>query len=137
MYFLWYSWNRASTFLNDGVYRNNRYNKGVLAEILEDIMGKGLIPADPVTWKVRRRAIVPAFHKKWLAAMVGLFGDCTERLVDDFDRQVRKRGGGVIIRLYSFRESLQYVFVDYRWERNRLGGNERRPEDKAYDQTYR
>jgi hypothetical protein len=26
-------------------------------------MGKGLIPADPETWTVRRRAIVPAFHK--------------------------------------------------------------------------
>lgn len=29
-------------------------------------MGKGLIPADPATWKVRRRAIVPGFHKRWL-----------------------------------------------------------------------
>ena len=37
-----------------------------MAEILEDIMGKGLIPADPVTWTSRRRAIVPAFHKRWL-----------------------------------------------------------------------
>lgn len=26
-------------------------------------MGKGLIPADFETWKPRRRAIVPAFHK--------------------------------------------------------------------------
>ncbi len=26
-------------------------------------MGKGLIPADPETWSVRRRQIVPAFHK--------------------------------------------------------------------------
>ena len=37
--------------------------QGVLAEILEPIMGKGLIPADPETWSVRRRQIVPAFHK--------------------------------------------------------------------------
>ena len=28
------------------------YCKGMLAEILEPIMGKGLIPADPATWKV-------------------------------------------------------------------------------------
>lgn len=35
------------------------YDKGVLAEILEPIMGKGLIPADLETWKVRRRVIVP------------------------------------------------------------------------------
>ena len=46
------------------------YDKGLLAEILEPIMGKGLIPADPETWKVRRRAIVPGFHKAWLNAMV-------------------------------------------------------------------
>lgn len=30
-------------------------NQGVLAEILEPIMGKGLIPADLDTWKQRRR----------------------------------------------------------------------------------
>ena len=40
------------------------YDKGVLAEILAPIMGKGLIPADPETAKIRRRAIVPGFHKK-------------------------------------------------------------------------
>lgn len=42
---------------------NTKYDKGVLAEILEPIMGKGLIPADPATWSVRRRQIVPGFHK--------------------------------------------------------------------------
>jgi hypothetical protein len=30
----------------------DQYCKGMLAEILEPIMGKGLIPADPYTWKV-------------------------------------------------------------------------------------
>ncbi len=30
----------------------DQYCKGMLAEILEPIMGKGLIPADPATWKV-------------------------------------------------------------------------------------
>jgi cytochrome P450 len=48
------------------------YDKGILAEILEPVMGKGLIPADPETWKVRRKAIVPGFHKAWLNAMVSL-----------------------------------------------------------------
>jgi hypothetical protein len=32
---------------------NDDYCKGMLAEILEPIMGKGLIPTDPVTWKVK------------------------------------------------------------------------------------
>jgi len=29
---------------------NTSYDKGILAEILKPIMGKGLIPADPKTW---------------------------------------------------------------------------------------
>lgn len=33
--------------------------QGVLADILEPIMGKGLIPADLDTWKVRRRGLLP------------------------------------------------------------------------------
>ena len=61
------------------------YDKGVLAEILEPIMGKGLIPADLETWKPRRRAIVPAFHKAYLEAMVQMFGRCTQQAVDKLD----------------------------------------------------
>jgi cytochrome P450 len=62
-----------------------QYCKGMLADILEPIMGKGLIPADPATWKVRRRAIVPGFHKRWLNRMVTLFGDRAQILVDDLE----------------------------------------------------
>jgi cytochrome P450 family 97 subfamily B polypeptide 3 len=61
----------------------DHYCKGMLAEILEPIMGKGLIPADPKTWKVRRRAIVPSFHKRWLNRMIGLFGERSYILVND------------------------------------------------------
>lgn len=63
----------------------DQYCKGMLAEILEPIMGKGLIPADPATWKVRRRAIVPGFHKRWLNRMVTLFCERAEILVDDLE----------------------------------------------------
>jgi len=70
------------------------YDKGVLAEILEPIMGKGLIPADPETWRVRRRALVPGFHKRWLNRMITLFADCGERLNEDIDGVV-DRGGGM------------------------------------------
>ena len=62
-----------------------QYCKGMLSEILEPIMGKGLIPADPATWKVRRRAIVPGFHKKWLNNMISLFADRAQILVDDLE----------------------------------------------------
>ncbi|RID49944.1 hypothetical protein BRARA_H00705 [Brassica rapa] len=40
------------------------YSKGILAEILDFVMGKGLIPADGEIWRRRRRAIVPALHMK-------------------------------------------------------------------------
>jgi len=69
---------------------NTNYDKGLLAEILEPIMGKGLIPADPETWKVRRRAIVPAFHKAWLEHMVGLFGYCNEGLISSLELAAAK-----------------------------------------------
>jgi len=71
-----------------------QYCKGMLAEILEPIMGKGLIPADPVTWNVRRRAVVPAFHKKWLQRMVGLFADSAEILVGDLEGKTKT---GVVV----------------------------------------
>ena len=58
------------------------YDKGVLAEILEPIMGKGLIPADLETWKSRRRQIVPAFHQAYLENCVSMFGDCTEKTIE-------------------------------------------------------
>jgi len=57
------------------------YDKGVLGEVLEDVMGKGLIPADFETWKVRRRAVVPGFHQKWLNFQVSEFGRAGELLV--------------------------------------------------------
>ncbi|GMH58376.1 hypothetical protein TrRE_jg12031, partial [Triparma retinervis] len=68
------------------------YDKGVLAEILEPIMGKGLIPADPQTWKVRRRALVPGFHKRWLNRMIDLFADCGDRLNEDVASCVGRGG---------------------------------------------
>lgn len=44
-------------------------------------MGKGLIPADPETWKVRRRAIVPGFHKAWYNEMIKTFASCNRPLL--------------------------------------------------------
>lgn len=58
------------------------YDKGVLAEVLDEIMGKGLIPADYQTWKLRRRAIAPAFHAKWLSFMTSMFSRVSLSLCD-------------------------------------------------------
>ncbi|PSC75082.1 cytochrome P450 superfamily [Micractinium conductrix] len=60
------------------LHNASNYSKGLLSEILDFVMGQGLIPADGEVWKVRRRAVVPALHKKYLAAMVNMFGECAE-----------------------------------------------------------
>jgi len=65
------------------ILRDNEkgYDKGALALVLEDIMGKGLIPADPETWAKRRRAIAPGFHKLYLQRMVQEFGHANANLI--------------------------------------------------------
>ncbi|KAK8940741.1 hypothetical protein KSP39_PZI010058 [Platanthera zijinensis] len=64
------------------------YDKGVLADILEPIMGKGLIPADLDTWKLRRKVIAPGFHSAFLEAMIKVFIDCSERTVTKFEKLI-------------------------------------------------
>ena len=73
------------------------FSKGVLAEILEPIMGQGLIPAPYAVWKNRRRQLVPGFHKAWLDHMVGLFGDCSVQLTKNLDAEIEKGGGSAVI----------------------------------------
>jgi len=79
------------------ILRDNsvNYDKGILAEILAPVLGKGLIPADPDVWKRRRRVISPAFHKKWLESTLSLFDECTAELVADLRRRCPPGGGGV------------------------------------------
>ena len=38
-------------------------------------------------WKKRRRAVSPAFHREWINRMVGMFGDCADRSVEELDRE--------------------------------------------------
>ncbi|ONK65819.1 uncharacterized protein A4U43_C06F1300 [Asparagus officinalis] len=66
------------------------YDKGVLADILEPIMGKGLIPADIGTWKQRRKVIAPGFHSSFLEAMVKIFTACSERTVLKFENLIER-----------------------------------------------
>ncbi|XP_074370600.1 cytochrome P450 97B2, chloroplastic [Apium graveolens] len=67
------------------------YDKGVLADILEPIMGKGLIPADISTWKQRRRVIAPGFHTLYLETMVKVFTNCSERTVLKLENLLKER----------------------------------------------
>lgn len=62
------------------------YDKGILAEILEPIMGKGLIPADLSTARERRRVISPAFHARWLARMARLITGCGSEMLSSLDK---------------------------------------------------
>ncbi|KAF3320363.1 protein LUTEIN DEFICIENT 5 [Carex littledalei] len=62
------------------------YSKGILAEILDFVMGKGLIPADGEIWRVRRRAIVPALHQKYVAAMISLFSEASCKLCGNLEK---------------------------------------------------
>ena len=39
------------------------FSKGLLSEILDFVMGQGLIPANGEVWKMRRKVIVPSLHK--------------------------------------------------------------------------
>lgn len=64
------------------------YDKGLLAEILEPIMGKGLIPADLETWKIRRRVVTPAFHDQYLKVMTTMFGKCCFETIKKFDQKI-------------------------------------------------
>lgn len=62
------------------------YSKGLLSEILEFVMGNGMIPADGEIWKTRRRVIVPSLHKAYIAAMIKMFGDCTSHATKLLDQ---------------------------------------------------
>ena len=88
---------------------NTMYDKGILAEILAPIMGKGLIPADPETWSVRRRQIVPAFHKAWLEHMVGLFGYCNKPLIDALNQCIEKDHGQAEMETYFCSVALDII----------------------------
>ncbi|KAG9438953.1 hypothetical protein H6P81_019118 [Aristolochia fimbriata] len=75
------------------------YDKGVLADILEPIMGKGLIPADLDTWKQRRRVIAPGFHAMYLEAMAKVFIQCSGKTIENFEKLLereQKTGGNAI-----------------------------------------
>ncbi|XRB13933.1 cytochrome P450 [Pseudoscourfieldia marina] len=66
----------------------NNYTKGLLGEILDFVMGDGLIPADGELWKMRRRTVVPAVHRKYVAAMTEMFSECALRGVDKLDASI-------------------------------------------------
>lgn len=66
------------------VLRNyGKYGKGLVSEVSEFLFGSGFAIAEGPLWTVRRRAVVPSLHKKYLSIMVDrVFCKCAERLVE-------------------------------------------------------
>jgi beta-ring hydroxylase len=77
------------------------------SEILEFVMGQGLIPADGEVWKVRRRAIVPALHKKYVASMVSGHGS--------------SRSGQLAAAAAAAAAGSRHVLADKQWNINLTG----------------
>ncbi|KAJ8622816.1 hypothetical protein MRB53_031345 [Persea americana] len=60
-----------------------KYAKGLVAEVSEFLFGSGFAIAEGPLWTVRRRAVVPSLHKKYLSVIVDkVFCRCAERLVE-------------------------------------------------------
>lgn len=70
------------------------YSKGLLSEILDFVMGQGLIPADGEVWRERRRAVVPALHRRYIESMLGMFGDSALHGASVLERKMIAGGGG-------------------------------------------
>eukprot|EP01018_Ginkgo_biloba_P020263 Gb_11858 [translate_table: standard] len=66
------------------VLRNyGKYAKGLVSEVSEFLFGSGFAIAEGQLWTVRRRAVVPSLHRKYLSVMVdNVFCKCAERLVE-------------------------------------------------------
>ncbi|XAR54734.1 Carotene epsilon-monooxygenase [Bertholletia excelsa] len=69
------------------VLRNyGKYAKGLVSEVSEFLFGSGFAIAEGQLWTVRRRAVVPSLHKKYLSTIVDrVFCKCAERLVEKLE----------------------------------------------------
>ncbi|KAG7027233.1 Carotene epsilon-monooxygenase, chloroplastic, partial [Cucurbita argyrosperma subsp. argyrosperma] len=70
------------------VLRNyGTYAKGLVSEVSEFLFGSGFAIAEGPLWTVRRRAVVPSLHKKYLSVIVDrVFCKCAMRLVEKLQK---------------------------------------------------
>lgn len=70
------------------VLRNyGTYAKGLVSEVSEFLFGSGFAIAEGPLWTVRRRAVVPSLHKKYLSVIVDrVFCKCATRLVEKLEK---------------------------------------------------
>jgi cytochrome P450 len=63
------------------------FSKGILTDIMQPIMGNGLIPASKEQWAKRRPTVGAGFHGAWLRNMTKLFGASATRLADKLEAE--------------------------------------------------
>ncbi|CAG9461633.1 unnamed protein product [Pedinophyceae sp. YPF-701] len=73
---------------------NDLYSKGLITEVSQYLFGVGFAVAQGEEWRVRRKAVGPALHRKYLEAMVGLtFAPAATLLADKLVSEIRAGGG--------------------------------------------
>jgi carotene epsilon-monooxygenase len=66
-----------------------KYSKGLIVEVAEFLFGSGFAIAEDQLWTVRRRAVVPSLHRKYLSTMVDrVFNRCSDTLVAKLEKAV-------------------------------------------------
>ena len=72
----------------------SKYIKGTIAEAGEFLFGLGVALQENEAWKIRRKAVAPSLHRRYVEAMVDrCFGPCAERMVELVEQSVDADGG--------------------------------------------
>ena len=77
------------------------FSKGILTDIMQPIMGDGLIPANKELWAKRRPVVGSAFHGTWLKHMTALFGRSAMNLSDKLEKHGETEQIEIESELYS------------------------------------
>ena len=73
----------------------SKYIKGTIAEAGEFLFGLGVALQENEAWKIRRKAVAPSLHRKYVEAMVDrCFGPCAERMADLILQQAQAEPDG-------------------------------------------
>ena len=73
----------------------SKYIKGTIAEAGEFLFGLGVALQENEAWKIRRKAVAPSLHRRYVEAMVDrCFGPCAERMVDLIEKQASLENDG-------------------------------------------
>ena len=70
---------------------NRNYKKWFKNDVLELILGKGLLTSEGDFWRKQRRLAQPAFHKERLVKMVDTMTSCTEQQIKKLEQLSTKK----------------------------------------------